>query len=112
MRKLDRFLAATCLFTALAAAADNSYAISDCVYGGVNFSDGAISCQSGNQFQCSDGDWQPLDTPCANAPTPPIEVSPATCSCSDAEMAQCDQKGENCCVSLVSGNCLRDCCPR
>lgn len=108
---LDTMVTALALLGVLLVAGE-SFAISDCVYGGINFSDGAISCQSGNEFQCSDGDWQSLDTSCSTPPPPPIVVHPGTCSCTDADIAECDQKGENCCVSLESGACTRRCCPR
>ncbi|HJV64572.1 MAG TPA: hypothetical protein VJ550_02440 [Geomonas sp.] len=112
MTKLARLMAAAIFFIVSALAAAKAHAISDCVYGGINFSDGAIACQSGNQFQCSDGDWQSLDNSCATPPPPPAVVNPAACSCTDAETADCDQKGENCCVSLEAGSCKKLCCPR
>jgi hypothetical protein len=29
------------------------------------FGDGSVSCQSGRQFRCVDGSWQPVGTSCA-----------------------------------------------
>lgn len=89
-----------------------SSAVSDCVYSGVNFSDGAVSCQSGNQFRCSDGDWQSLDIPCQNPPPAPTVVNPAECACNENDMRNCQLQGLICCVSLEAGQCLRKCCPR
>jgi hypothetical protein len=88
------------------------YAISDCVYAGVTFSDGAVSCQSGKQFECSNGSWNALDLTCPNPPAGPALESPMPCRCSDAEAAACDQTGQGCCVSVVSGTCVKKCCPR
>jgi hypothetical protein len=88
-----------------------SFAISDCLYAGVNFSDGAISCQSGNQYRCSDGDWVALDIPCDNPPPAPAVLNPAACACTDAEMSACDQAGQACCVALEGDRCIKKCCP-
>ncbi|GFO56655.1 hypothetical protein GMSM_36620 [Geomonas sp. Red276] len=86
-------------------------AISDCVFAGVNFSDGAISCQSGHQFRCSDGEWVSLDLVCETPPPAPAVVNPAECVCTSREIADCDQNGFACCVSLVGGDCSKHCCP-
>jgi hypothetical protein len=90
------------------------FAISDCFYSGVNFSDGSVSCQSGHQFRCSDGDWQALDLNCEMPPSPakPAVTNPTLCTCTDVEAADCDRAGQNCCVALQDGNCTKRCCPR
>lgn len=100
------------LIVSLTLVSDFSYAISDCVYSGVNFSNGAVSCQSGQQFRCSDGDWKPLDLPCAGPLPAPTVDNPALCSCTAEEDAACDQKGEGCCVSVDAGKCTKGCCAR
>ena len=112
METVGKVLFCTLVVLSISLAAKNSFAINDCLYSGVNFSDGAVSCQSGHQFRCSDGDWQSLDLPCATPSPPPTVVNPAACACTQAEMSDCDQKGENCCVSLESGSCVKRCCPR
>jgi hypothetical protein len=89
-----------------------SYAISDCVYAGVTFSDGAVACQSGKQFECSNGSWDALDLACPSPQAGPAMESPMPCRCSDAEAAACDQTGQGCCVTVVSGTCVKKCCPR
>jgi hypothetical protein len=108
-RSLKRFFVST-TFAVVLHGGGACYAISDCVYAGGNFSDGALSCQSGSQFRCSDGDWVPLELPCATPP-PPAVVNPATCACTDIEMSTCDQLGQACCVSMEGGRCLKKCCP-
>ena len=111
MHRIPRVLfpMATCL--ALMLSTDLCLAVSDCVYLGVNFSDGAVSCQSGHQFKCSDGTWQSLDIVCTEAPAEPSLENPADCSCTLEEMVGCNQLGQTCCVSILSGKCVRSCCP-
>lgn len=111
MTRIGSMLFVGLVFTWLSLAAD-AFAVNDCVYSGVNFSDGAVSCQSGQQFRCSDGDWQPLDLPCSTPPPPPTVVNPAACACTDTELRDCAQQGQNCCVSMESGACLKRCCPK
>ena len=86
------------------------FAVSDCVYSGVNFSDGALSCQTGQQFRCSDGTWQSLDIPCTASPSAPTVVNPALCECTPPEVLACTQSGKACCVSMESGSCVKKCC--
>jgi hypothetical protein len=85
-------------------------AISDCIYAAVNFSDGAVSCQSGRQFRCSNGTWQDLGMPCAAPPPLPTIVDPADCSCTLDDLKVCDQSGQACCVTLEAGKCTKSCC--
>ena len=91
---------------------DACFAISDCVYSGVSFSDGAVSCQSGYQFRCSDGAWEALDLPCAALPPATTLVNPAGCNCTPEELAGCNQSGQACCVSMELGNCVKKCCQK
>jgi hypothetical protein len=86
------------------------FAISDCLYAGVTFSDGAVSCQSGQQFRCSDGTWVDLDLSCAAPPAGPAVINPADCSCTQEELAGCDRLGQACCVSIEFGKCVKRCC--
>ena len=37
---------------------------SNCTYAGTSYSHGTLSCQGGYQFQCHNGTWQGLNTPC------------------------------------------------
>jgi hypothetical protein len=101
---------ATSLYFILAGSV--SYAISDCTFAGVNFSDGAVSCQSGHQFSCSDGDWKPIDLACPNATPGPAPETSGLCRCTDAEATACDQTGQGCCVSVIAGSCVKSCCPK
>lgn len=99
-------------FLALTVTADVSFAISDCLYSGVTFSDGAVSCQSGRQFRCSNGTWQGLDLTCASPLPLPTVTNPADCSCTEEEVTNCDHFSQACCVSLESGKCTKKCCER
>jgi hypothetical protein len=40
-----------------------------CFYKGSMFSDGAMSCQTGAQFRCKDGDWKATGSNCAQETT-------------------------------------------
>lgn len=103
-------LVAPCLLLTLAS--DDCFAVSDCLYEGVSFSDGAVSCQTGHQFRCNDGSWSSLDLSCA-APAPsPTVINPADCNCTPAELANCDSSGQACCVSIEFGRCVKKCCQR
>lgn len=88
------------------------FAISDCIYSGVNFSDGAVACQSGHQFRCSNGTWRSLDLPCVIPPPASIVIDPAACNCTVEEVKNCDRSAQACCVSLESGHCVKRCCER
>jgi len=112
MRTLLKIILSTASFLALTLASDVSFAVSDCLYSGVTFSDGAVSCQSGHQFKCSDGTWQALDLDCGNPAPAPTVVNPADCSCTVDGVGNCDQTAEACCVSLEFGKCTKRCCPR
>jgi hypothetical protein len=89
-----------------------AWAVSDCVYGGTNFSDGAVACQSGYQFRCSNGTWEPLDLSCLDNPPAPTRSQPAACACSEEDQANCNATGEICCVSLEGDTCVKRCCER
>jgi hypothetical protein len=112
MRRIVRlpFVLVLCITSMLSANA--CLAVSDCIDSGVSFSDGAISCQSGYQFKCSDGDWKALDLVCKEPPPMPTVANPAACSCTENEIKSCDQSAQACCVSLVSGICTKNCCPK
>ena len=112
MERVGRLLFILVLGIAGALATNDCHAVSDCIYSGVSFSDGAISCQSGRQFQCVDGDWKALDVPCSNPPPTPTVVNPEDCSCTENEVIACDRQAHACCVSLDSGKCTKRCCPR
>jgi hypothetical protein len=112
MGKIARGLLLTAPCVAVLLASQLCLAVSDCVYSGVNFSNGAVSCQSGHEFKCNDGDWIPLDSSCA-APAPAPTVSnPAVCKCTEEETGDCDRQLQGCCVSLEEGNCIKRCCER
>ena len=36
-----------------------------CSFGGVGYSDGATTCQSGTQYRCDDGEWESLAIQCS-----------------------------------------------
>jgi hypothetical protein len=110
MFTLSRKLSFTVFCLALALTSGVCFGVSDCVYSGVSFSDGAVSCQSGHQFRCSDGDWQALDLACSTPPPTPTVINPADCNCSEEEMSACDQLSKACCVSLELGKCTKRCC--
>jgi hypothetical protein len=38
-----------------------------CTYNGTSYSDGAVVCQAGYEYACNDGNWDALNTPCAQA---------------------------------------------
>lgn len=54
---------------------------SGCRFGGVGYSDGATTCQSGTQYRCNDGEWESLAIQCS----PPDK---------SASMKSCDYNGE------------------
>jgi hypothetical protein len=112
MRILHGMLSLPCAFLLLTLSGNPACAISDCVNAGVTFSDGAVSCQSGQQFRCSYGDWKALDLPCVDTPAGPALESPTPCRCSEEQAKACDQTGQGCCVSVVAGTCIRSCCPK
>ena len=35
-----------------------------CTYNNVEYSDGAVVCQSGTEYRCNDGEWDSLGTQC------------------------------------------------
>jgi hypothetical protein len=59
-----------------------------CQFGGIAFSTGSASCQSGTQFRCEDGTWRALGVSCS-AGDSPIRVVPSgrTCMFNDATVA-------------------------
>ncbi len=52
------------LIGALTCAGAAQAANDHCFYKGTMSSDGALSCQSGAQFRCKDGDWKSTGMPC------------------------------------------------
>jgi hypothetical protein len=52
------------LFGALTCAGSAQAANDHCFYKGTMSSDGAMSCQTGAQFRCKDGDWKATGLPC------------------------------------------------
>ena len=109
-RLLTVFSITTCLVLMLVT--DLCFAISDCIYSGVNFSDGSVSCQAGHQFRCSDGTWLDLNVTCTAAPPAPTVINPADCSCTPEELSACNLLGQACCVSVELGKCSKKCCPK
>lgn len=111
MTRRTRILLVAAPFLALTLAGQG-WAISDCLYAGVNFSDGAVSCHAGQQFRCSNGSWYSLDLECTDPSPTPTVIDPADCSCSEDDVRRCDQSAQACCVRFQSGRCIRSCCPR
>jgi len=103
-------LAAFCGMSALCC--QSALAVSDCLLAGVNFSDGAVSCQSGYQYQCSNGSWKPLDSACVAPPPAPTRSNPADCACTAQEQDNCGAQDRICCVALEGGSCIKRCCER
>jgi hypothetical protein len=59
-----------------------------CDFGGVSYSTGSASCQSGAQFRCEDGVWHSLAMPCTVGDAP-IRIVPSgrTCMFGDATVS-------------------------
>ena len=109
---LPKVLSALLIVLALAFSGRDCLAVSDSLYSGVSFSDGAVSCQSGYQFRCSDGVWEALDLACTNRPPQPTVANPADCRCTEEELKTCDQAGKSCCIWLEAGQCSKGCCEK
>ncbi|MBJ6724412.1 hypothetical protein [Geomesophilobacter sediminis] len=110
MRARGALLAAVLWLTLLPVPA--AHAVSDCVYGGTNFSDGALACQSGFQFRCSNGTWEGLDLTCNEPPPAPTRSKPAECACTANDEFNCSAVDMICCVTLEGDGCVKRCCQR
>ena len=75
-----------------------------CFYKGTMSSDGALSCQSGAQFRCKDGDWVSLGAPCTPeeraATSAPcdfagIKYSTGAASCQNGTQFRCEDGSWN-----------------
>src|SRR5215510_13678352 len=70
-----------------------------CFYKGTMFSDGAASCQAGEQFRCDDGDWKKQHTACVDeerrAPSRAcdfkgVSYSTGSASCQSGNQYRCE----------------------
>ena len=90
------------------------WAMENCKYSGVLYSQGSFTCQSGYGYKCNDGSWDIQNTACStrtheSSEDKTVADDTVICGCSKDEKNYCYAVGQFCNAEGDASKCVKQC---